>query len=53
MLFALSLGVIMALFEKQPEVITGPMTRKALNWLQSNQFRDPVQAAAAPARNVA
>jgi hypothetical protein len=41
-LFAVSLGILMGLFEKAPESVTGGTVRKTLSWIGGSGFVDPV-----------
>lgn len=41
--FALAFGLTMSLFEISPGSISGPAIRKALNWVGSGSFTDPVE----------
>ena len=45
MLFALSLGILMGVFERAPESITGGTVRKTLSWIGGRGFVDPVPEA--------
>jgi hypothetical protein len=45
MLFALSLGVLMAIFERAPESVTGGTVRKALSWCGGTGFMDALPTA--------
>lgn len=49
-IFALSFGVIMSLFELSPGSVSGPAVRKALSWVSSGRFQDPIKS---PARSQA
>ena len=44
-LFALSLGILMGMFERAPESVTGSTVRKTLSWIGGSGFRDPVPRA--------
>jgi hypothetical protein len=44
LLFALSLGILMGVFERAPQSITGSTVRKTLSWISGNKFTDPVPA---------
>lgn len=44
-LFALSLGVLMGVFEKAPGSITGSTVRKTISWMGGRGFIDPVPRA--------
>ena len=44
-LFALSLGVLMTIFEKSPASITGGTVRKTMSWISGRGFVDPVPGA--------
>ena len=45
MLFALSLGVLMTVFENSPASITGGTVRKTMSWVSGRGFVDPVPGA--------
>jgi len=45
MLFALSLGVLMSIFDRAPESITGGTVRKTLSWISGRGFSDSVPRA--------
>lgn len=45
MLFALSLGILMSVFERAPESITGGTVRKTMSWIGGKGFVDPVPGA--------
>jgi hypothetical protein len=45
MLFALSLGILMGVFEKAPESVTGGTVRKTMAWIGGRGFVDPVPGA--------
>ena len=42
MLFALSLGILMSVFERAPESVTGGTVRKTMSWIGGGGFVDPV-----------
>lgn len=42
LIFALSFAAIMAVFDLDPGSVSGSSLRKALNWLRSTEYRDPV-----------
>jgi hypothetical protein len=44
-LFALSLGILMAVFERAPESVTGTTVRKSMSWISGKGFIDPVPGA--------
>ena len=45
MLFALSLGILMSVFERAPESVTGGIVRKTMSWIGGRGFVDPVPGA--------
>jgi len=45
MLFALSLGVLMGLFERAPGSVTGGTVRKTMAWIGGRGWVDPVPGA--------
>lgn len=45
MLFALSLGILMSVFERAPESVTGGTVRKTMSWIGGKGFVDPVPEA--------
>jgi hypothetical protein len=45
MLFALSLGILMSVFEHAPESVTGGTVRKTMSWIGGKGFVDPVPGA--------
>jgi hypothetical protein len=45
MLFALSLGILMSVFERAPESVTGGTVRKTMSWIGGKGFVDPVPGA--------
>ena len=42
-LFAVSFAVMMSLFERSPESVSGSFVRKVLSWVKDNKFKDPVK----------
>jgi hypothetical protein len=44
-LFALSLGILMTVFERAPASITGGTVRKTMSWISGRGFVDPVPGA--------
>jgi hypothetical protein len=44
-LFALSLGVLMTVFENSPASVTGGTVRKTMSWVSGRGFVDPVPEA--------
>jgi hypothetical protein len=44
-LFALSLGVLMTVFENSPASVTGGTVRKTMSWVSGRGFVDPVPGA--------
>jgi hypothetical protein len=51
-LFAVSLGILMGVFEKAPESVTGGTVRKTLSWIGGSGFVDPVPQADEMRRSV-
>jgi len=45
LLFALSMGILMSVFEKAPSSIAGGTVRKSLSWISGREFVDPVPGA--------
>ena len=45
LLFALSLGILMGVFERAPESVTGGAVRKTMSWIGGNGWIDPVPGA--------
>src|SRR5271167_4598948 len=44
-LFALSLGILMNIFERAPQSVTGGTVRKTMSWIGGRGFVDPVPGA--------
>jgi hypothetical protein len=51
-LFAISLGILMGVFERAPESVTGGTVRKTLSWIGGTGFVDPVPEADEMRRNI-
>jgi len=45
LLFALSLGILMGVFERAPESVTGGAVRKTMSWIGGKGWVDPVPGA--------
>jgi hypothetical protein len=45
LLFAFSLGILMGVFERAPESVTGGTVRKTLSWISGRGYLDPVPGA--------
>ena len=45
LLLALSMGILMSVFEKTPSSIAGGTVRKSLSWISGRGFVDPVPGA--------
>lgn len=42
-LFMASFAVMMTLFDRSPEAVSGPSVRKVLSWIKNDEFKDPVK----------